>query len=252
MSIEPALRQRTIALVGLMGAGKSSIGRRLAHALGLPFIDADEEVERAAARSISDIFEELGEAAFRDGERRVIARLLEEPPHVLATGGGAFMNAGHARSDSAESDLGLAEGRHGGACCAASNGAATVPCCARATRARCWSSSPASGTRSTRRPTSPSNPAKTAHQATVEAIIQALRARAARRRAVAVSGYAVGLGDRAYEVRRRAGADRPGRRADRAADDRRARGRRHRRHRRRLYAAAAGGRRWPGPGVTPR
>ena len=77
VSIEPALRERTIALVGLMGAGKSSIGRRLAHALDLPFKDADEEVE----------------AAFRDGERRVIARLLEEPPHVLATGGGAFMNA---------------------------------------------------------------------------------------------------------------------------------------------------------------
>jgi shikimate kinase len=92
MSTEPALRQRTIALVGLMGSGKSSIGRRLAHALALPFVDADEEVERAAARSIPDIFEELGEAAFRDGERRVIARLLDEPPHVLATGGGAFMN----------------------------------------------------------------------------------------------------------------------------------------------------------------
>ena len=93
VSIEPALRERTIALVGLMGAGKSSIGRRLAHALDLPFKDADEEVEAAAARSISDIFAELGEAAFRDGERRVIARLLDDPPHVLATGGGAFMNA---------------------------------------------------------------------------------------------------------------------------------------------------------------
>lgn len=93
LSIEPALRGRTIALVGLMGAGKSSIGRRLAQALDLPFRDADEEVERAAARSVSEIFEYLGEAAFRDGERRVIARLLDEPPHVLATGGGAFMNA---------------------------------------------------------------------------------------------------------------------------------------------------------------
>jgi shikimate kinase len=90
---DPALRQRTIALVGLMGAGKTSVGRRLAHALGLPFRDADEEVERAAGRSVAEIFDELGEAAFRDGERRVIARLLEEPPHVLATGGGAFMNA---------------------------------------------------------------------------------------------------------------------------------------------------------------
>ncbi len=92
LSIEAALRGRTIALVGLMGAGKSSIGRRLAQALDLPFKDAAEEVERAAARSIPEIFEYLGEAAFRDGERRVIARLLDDPPHVLATGGGAFMN----------------------------------------------------------------------------------------------------------------------------------------------------------------
>lgn len=87
------LRRRTIALVGLMGVGKSSVGRRLASALGLPFRDADSEVEAAAGRSISDIFADLGEAAFRDGERRVIARLLDQPPHVLATGGGAFMNA---------------------------------------------------------------------------------------------------------------------------------------------------------------
>jgi shikimate kinase len=86
------LRHRTIALVGLMGVGKSSVGRRLASALDLPFRDADAEVEAAAGRSISDIFAELGEAAFREGERRVIARLLDQPPHVLATGGGAFMN----------------------------------------------------------------------------------------------------------------------------------------------------------------
>jgi shikimate kinase len=90
-AFEP-LRRRTIALVGLMGVGKSSVGRRLAAALDLPFRDADAEVESAAGRSISDIFAELGEPAFRDGERRVIARLLEEPPHVLATGGGAFMD----------------------------------------------------------------------------------------------------------------------------------------------------------------
>jgi shikimate kinase len=86
------LRRRTIALVGLMGVGKSSVGRRLANALGLPFRDADSEVETAAGRSIPDIFAELGEAAFREGERRVIARLLDEPPHVLATGGGAFID----------------------------------------------------------------------------------------------------------------------------------------------------------------
>jgi shikimate kinase len=85
------LRRRTIALVGLMGVGKSSVGRRLASALELPFRDADAEVEAAAGRSVSDIFTDLGEAAFREGERRVIARLLELPPHVLATGGGAFM-----------------------------------------------------------------------------------------------------------------------------------------------------------------
>lgn len=86
------LRLRTIALVGLMGVGKSSVGRRLAAALDLPFLDADAEVEAAAGRSISDIFADLGEPAFREGERRVIARLLELPPHVLATGGGAFAN----------------------------------------------------------------------------------------------------------------------------------------------------------------
>ncbi len=82
--------RKTIALVGLMGVGKSSIGRRLATALGLPFKDADTEIEAAAGRTISDIFTLFGEAAFRDGERRVIARLLDDPPHVLATGGGAF------------------------------------------------------------------------------------------------------------------------------------------------------------------
>ncbi|HKR89462.1 MAG TPA: shikimate kinase [Phenylobacterium sp.] len=86
------LRRRTIALVGLMGVGKSSVGRRLANALGMAFRDADAEVEAAAGRSIADIFAELGEAEFRKGERRVIARLLEEAPHVLATGGGAFMD----------------------------------------------------------------------------------------------------------------------------------------------------------------
>ncbi len=88
-----ALRSRTLVLVGMMGAGKSSVGRRLAHALDLPFRDADEEIERAAGRTITEIFAEHGEARFREGERRVIARLLEDPPHVLATGGGAFMNA---------------------------------------------------------------------------------------------------------------------------------------------------------------
>ena len=92
MSSASAAPKKTIALVGLSGVGKSSIGRRLATALGMPFRDADAEVEAAAGRAISDIFEQYGEQAFRDGERRVIARLLADPPHVLATGGGAFMN----------------------------------------------------------------------------------------------------------------------------------------------------------------
>ena len=83
---------RTIVLVGLMGAGKSCIGRRLAARLGLPFRDADAEIERAAGCSIEDIFELHGEAAFRKGENRVICRLLDGAPHVLATGGGAFMD----------------------------------------------------------------------------------------------------------------------------------------------------------------
>ncbi len=90
MNAFPSLNRKTIALIGLMGVGKSSIGRRLASALAMPFKDADAEIEAAAGRSIADIFEQFGEAAFRDGERRVIARLLEEPPHVLATSGGAF------------------------------------------------------------------------------------------------------------------------------------------------------------------
>ena len=75
-----------------MGAGKSSIGRRLAQRLDLPFVDADKEIEVAAGCTIEEIFERFGEAAFRDGERRVILRLLDQPPHVLATGGGAFMD----------------------------------------------------------------------------------------------------------------------------------------------------------------
>jgi shikimate kinase len=84
---------RTIVLVGLMGAGKTTVGRRLAAVLGLPFRDADHEIEIAAGRSVQEIFDERGEAEFRRGERLVITRLLREPPHVLATGGGAFIDA---------------------------------------------------------------------------------------------------------------------------------------------------------------
>jgi shikimate kinase len=90
--VEDALRQRTIVLVGLMGAGKTSVGKRLATALGLPFKDGDDEVEEAAGLTIPEIFELYGEERFREGERRVMQRLLNDPPHVLATGGGAFMD----------------------------------------------------------------------------------------------------------------------------------------------------------------
>ena len=83
---------RTIVLVGLMGAGKSAIGRRLAQKLHLPFVDADQEIERAAGCTIEEFFAKHGEAAFREGERRVVARLLDQPVHVLATGGGAFID----------------------------------------------------------------------------------------------------------------------------------------------------------------
>lgn len=83
---------RPIALVGLMGAGKTTVGRRLAAALQLPFVDADAEIERAARLTVAEIFELHGEAEFRRGERGVIARLLNDPPHVLATGGGAFID----------------------------------------------------------------------------------------------------------------------------------------------------------------
>jgi shikimate kinase len=84
------LNQRPIVLVGMMGAGKSTVGRRLAQRLHWPFADADDEIEAAAGMSIAEIFELYGEAHFRDGERRVIQRLLTGPPLVLATGGGAF------------------------------------------------------------------------------------------------------------------------------------------------------------------
>jgi shikimate kinase len=83
---------KPVVLVGLMGAGKTSIGRRLATRLNMPFVDADAEIEAAAGRTIEEIFEQHGEAAFRDGERRVIARLLDGPPQIIATGGGAYID----------------------------------------------------------------------------------------------------------------------------------------------------------------
>ena len=84
--------KRSIVLIGLMGVGKTAVGKRLAHHLRLPFVDADHEIELAAGMTISEIFERFGEAHFRDGERRVIARLIDGTAKVIATGGGAFMN----------------------------------------------------------------------------------------------------------------------------------------------------------------
>ncbi|HEV7334964.1 MULTISPECIES: shikimate kinase [Bosea] len=93
-ALRAALGQRSVVLVGMMGSGKSSVGKRLGARLGLPFVDADTEIETAAGMSIPDIFAQRGETEFRDGERRVIARILTtRSPLVLATGGGAYMNA---------------------------------------------------------------------------------------------------------------------------------------------------------------
>src|ERR1700735_2379446 len=83
---------KSLVIIGMPGSGKSSIGRKLAARLGIPFFDADDEIETAAGMRIEQIFERFGEAEFRKGERRVVARLLDQPPHVLATGGGAFMD----------------------------------------------------------------------------------------------------------------------------------------------------------------
>lgn len=92
MAGAPLALPRSVVLVGLMGAGKSCVGRRLATRLGLPFVDADSEIEAAAGCTVSEIFARYGEPAFREGERRVVRRLLEGPLCVLATGGGAFMD----------------------------------------------------------------------------------------------------------------------------------------------------------------
>jgi shikimate kinase len=92
IAIRKALGCKSVVLIGLMGAGKTAIGRRLAKRLNLDFTDADGEIEQAAGQSITDIFSEHGEAYFRDGEQRVIARLLNDGPQVLATGGGAYMS----------------------------------------------------------------------------------------------------------------------------------------------------------------
>lgn len=90
--LNPGFSDRPVVLVGMMGVGKTSIGKRLAARLALDFVDADEEIERAAGMTIAEIFEKFGEGYFRDGERRVIARLIDGPPKIIATGGGAFIN----------------------------------------------------------------------------------------------------------------------------------------------------------------
>ncbi len=91
-TIRRALNGRSIVLVGIMGVGKSTIGKRLSQYLDIPFIDADKEIEKAAGMSVEDIFEQFGEEAFRSGEKKVIRRLLDEGQKIMATGGGAFMN----------------------------------------------------------------------------------------------------------------------------------------------------------------
>jgi hypothetical protein len=106
---------KPIVLVGLMGAGKTTVGRRLAQRMRLPFVDADHEIEAAAGMTISDIFERFGEPYFRDGERRVIARLIDGTPKVIATGGGAFLNDGDPRADPRSGDRDLARCRARGA-----------------------------------------------------------------------------------------------------------------------------------------
>jgi shikimate kinase len=90
--LQPLRVAKTVVFVGLMGVGKTCIGRRLAHRLDLPFVDADREIEEAAGCTIPDIFERHGEKYFREGERRVILRLLDNPAHVLSTGGGAILD----------------------------------------------------------------------------------------------------------------------------------------------------------------
>src|SRR3974390_2075237 len=110
VGILAALGPRLIVLVGMMGAGKSTIGRRLAARLRLPFIERDSEIEAAAGMSIPEIFEIHGEPHFRDGEARVIARLLESGPAVLATGGGSFLREGNRPAMGGEVGVGWGKG----------------------------------------------------------------------------------------------------------------------------------------------
>ena len=209
-----ALGRRSIVLVGMMGAGKSSIGRRLAARLGIPFVDADTEIEKAAGMTIPEIFATHGEAYFRAGEARVIARLLESGPQVLATGGGAFMNARHARADPRQGHLGLAQGRlrradaagqaarrpaaaqdrRSGGDAAAADRRALSDLCARPT-------SPCSrATCRTRRSSTRSSTALRGRHRAVGAAPEAARTMTAPLRAGEPITVTVALGERAYDI----------------------------------------------------
>ncbi len=134
---QPSWSGKPIVLVGLMGVGKTTIGRRLAQRLGLPFVDADAEIETAAGMTVADIFERFGEAHFRDGERRVIARLIDGTPKVIATGGGAFMQRSHTRADPRSSRWRC--GSTPRPRCSPTGSAAATParCCAAAIPSKC-------------------------------------------------------------------------------------------------------------------
>ena len=134
--IREALGSRSIVLIGLMGAGKTAVGRRLANRLDLGFTDADSEIELAAGQTVSEIFAEHGEPYFRQGEARVIARLLQHGPQVLATGGGADMERRHARQHQGSAASRSGSRRICPCCCIACGGATTGPCSPAATPRR--------------------------------------------------------------------------------------------------------------------
>ena len=146
--ITAALGARSIVLVGMMGAGKSTIGRRLAARLRLPFTDADTEIEAAAGMSIPDIFEIRGEAQFRDGEARVIARLLDHGPLVLATG--ACVHGEETRDRIRAKAISIWLRATPMSSCAASGAAPTAPCCKPPTPKRPSTACSASASRSIR------------------------------------------------------------------------------------------------------
>ena len=173
-----ASARRSIVLVGLMGAGKTSVGKRLAALLGVPFTDSDSRIVEAAGMSIPEIFASLGEAAFRDGERRVIARLLAERPGVLATGGGAFVEPRTREEIAARGDLGLAARRPRDAVGAGARPAGAAAAADRRPEGRRSPTSTASARRSMRWPTSSVDSRRgISHEAMARSIVAAVRAR---------------------------------------------------------------------------